>query len=173
MPIKRSLGTYTRGQLIIGLTAIIRNGPSPYAPLGPDPARIDGVIYASSGLPFAGARPSWFPNVRRFVISRQLFRRATEDTPPMRRCDACNYYMPIIGMQIDHVAGWATSVAAGRDPRGVALTNLEARILYNDPHILRCLCVVCNTAQAQLGGPALATRARNRERVVAAWNALL
>jgi len=112
-------------------------------------------------------RPRWFDGIRIFVHTHAGLRDV--NNIPMTQCANCHKWCSIQGLQIDHNGGWHNIVNNWKQS-GQRMTNLEARIAYNDPNNLALVCAICNQSHPEFHGPSLGTRlqaARNVDEKIA------
>ncbi|MCG9685270.1 HNH endonuclease [Vibrio sp. Isolate23] len=100
-------------------------------------------------------RPGWFAEIRRGLYQSLEWDRTTNT--PLTRCQTCGFIMSPQAVQIDHIVPWNMYLDGFRHP-GSPMTNLEARLLYNDPANLRAICALCNGAHPEARAPAGNTR---------------
>lgn len=118
--------------------------------------RADNLTYAGYNNLYGWVnRPSWFAEVRQHLYQNLDWDRTTDT--PLTRCQTCEYIMSPQAVQIDHIVPWNMYLDGFSKPTS-PLTNLEARILYNDPANLRAICALCNGAHPEARPPAGNTR---------------
>lgn len=150
MPINYQAGVRKWVDIVASISGWIRHYDPPYLQHGD----VRHKHYAGADQPWNGNRPQWFKGVRAGIY-RHGRRYVSEDHFTATHCDGCGWLVSVQGFQIDHMAPWLLYLQQYADGW---LTNLEARILYNDPGNLRLLCSICNGSHPEIYGPAANTR---------------
>lgn len=100
-------------------------------------------------------RPSWFLPVRRYFYQNPVG-FLTTNRVPYYQCGLCNLVCTIQGIQLDHIVPWKSHIHEYISHEGIS--NLQAKIIYNDPRNLRALCSFCNQSHPEMKSLAQSTR---------------
>jgi len=115
----------------------------PLSTLSANQRRIDNVIYPGHNLQWNGNKPNWFPGVKEsFYVNKGHTISHNMKQVVLFECATCNEFHTYSGMQIDHISGWQNMIRSSFT--GGNITNLQARILYNNVFSLRATCSICN-----------------------------
>lgn len=159
MPVRRQVGQQTYTEICNLITEAVQQvGYAPLTGVIAGGGNISNIAYPGSGVAWAGGKPDWFPGIRRY-----MFRRGEPhniDGTILIQCESCGLFHTVSGLQIDHNGGWQNMIEQGREG---PITNLEARILYNNIYGLQLYCSFCNGRHPENFGPAQGARqARTR-----------